>query len=118
MTTSSPSLPFLKDPNLFAWILGGALLILYGPLIVSWYDGWLNKSISLEHEYFSHGVLGLPLALKIVWEQRDRWQSLNDRWHPVGAVLMGFAAKGEKGSNFRYFPYSYSSLQPQQKSPI
>ncbi|MFZ9737205.1 MAG: cyanoexosortase B [Prochlorotrichaceae cyanobacterium] len=91
MTTSSPSLPFLKDPNLFAWILGGALLILYGPLVVHWYDGWLNKSISLEHEYFSHGVLGLPLALKIVWEQRDRWQTLNDRWHPVGAVLMGFA---------------------------
>jgi len=92
MTTSFPSLPFLKDPDRFNWILGAALLILYGPLILHWYDGWLNKSISLEHEYFSHGVLGLPLALKILWEQRDRWRALDDRWHPGGAVLMGFGA--------------------------
>jgi len=93
MTTStSRSLLLLRDPQLFSWLLGAGVLILYGPLVVYWYDGWLNHSISLEHEYFSHGVLGLPLAARIIWEQRDRWQALNDRGHPIGAVLMGFAA--------------------------
>jgi cyanoexosortase B len=91
MTSSSRLLTFVRDPDRFGWILGTAVLILYGPLVVRWYDGWLNHSISLEHEYFSHGVLGLPLAIKTVWDQRDRWQDLNDRWDPVGAVLMGVA---------------------------
>ena len=91
-TTSFRLLPFLRDSDRLTWILGAGLLILYGPLVVYWYDGWLNHTISLEHEYFSHGVLGLPLAAKTVWDQRERWQALNDRWNPLGAVLMGFAA--------------------------
>jgi cyanoexosortase B len=91
-TTSSPLLPFFKDPDRFNWILGTGLLILYGPLLVYWYNGWINHNISLEHEYFSHGVLGLPLAAKTVWDQRQQWQDLNDRWHPAGAALMGLAA--------------------------
>ena len=34
------------------------LLILYGPLLYHWvWDGWVNKSISIQHEYFSHGML-------------------------------------------------------------
>ena len=45
------------------------LAVLYLPLIIHWYDGWLNKTISLEHEYYSHGVIGLPFAAYIVWEK-------------------------------------------------
>ncbi|MEB3356998.1 MAG: cyanoexosortase B [Synechococcales bacterium] len=56
--------------------LWGLLLVLYGPLLLHWYDGWLNKSISLEHEYFSHGVIGLPFAAYLLWQRRDRWPQL------------------------------------------
>jgi len=44
------------------WAIAALLAILYGPLLVHWVDGWLNKSISIQHEYFSHGLLGLPVA--------------------------------------------------------
>ena len=68
------------------------LAVLYVPLILYWYDGWLNKSISLEHEYYSHGVIGLPFAAYIVWEKRHKWQKLPDQFNPFGAVLLGLAA--------------------------
>ncbi|WP_017660724.1 cyanoexosortase B [Baaleninema simplex] len=70
-------------------ILGLLLALMYLPTIAYWYDGWLNKSISLEHEYFSHGIIGLPFAAYIVWTKRDRWQALDDRFNPLGAVLLG-----------------------------
>ncbi|TAE99611.1 MAG: exosortase [Oscillatoriales cyanobacterium] len=38
------------------------LVLLYAPLLVHWYDGWFNKNISIEHEYFSHGIIALMLA--------------------------------------------------------
>jgi len=41
--------------------------VLYGPLLWHWVDGWVSKSISIQHEYFSHGILGIPLAFKLVW---------------------------------------------------
>ncbi|NMG60008.1 cyanoexosortase B [Geitlerinema sp. P-1104] len=68
------------------------LAVLYLPLIIHWYDGWLNKTISLEHEYYSHGVIGLPFAAYIVWEKRHKWQELPDQFNPFGAVLLGLAA--------------------------
>lgn len=64
------------------------LAVLYLPLLVHWYDGWINKTISIEHEYFSHGVIGLPFAAYIVWQQRNQWRRLSDRAHPVGAILL------------------------------
>ncbi|MGB3790028.1 MAG: archaeosortase/exosortase family protein, partial [Phormidesmis sp.] len=45
--------------------------ILYAPLLWHWIDGWLNKSISIQHEYFSHGLLGIPFAGYLVWEARS-----------------------------------------------
>lgn len=50
-------------------------MLLYVPLLGHWVDGWLQKSISLEHEYFSHGLLGLPLAAYIAWEKRPHWMA-------------------------------------------
>ncbi|MBD2105025.1 cyanoexosortase B [Leptolyngbya sp. FACHB-261] len=81
----------------FWGVLCGLLTILYGPLLAHWYDGWLNKSISIEHEYFSHGLIGLPFAAYIVWEQRDHWAALpeNRRFDPAqlfGLGLLGLGA--------------------------
>lgn len=57
--------------------LVGLLTLMYAPLLVHWYDGWLRKSISIEHEYFSHGLIGLPFAAYIAWTHRRRWQRLD-----------------------------------------
>lgn len=80
--------PFLIEQN-YHWILIGILSVLYTPLLFHWYDGWLNKSISLEHEYFSHGLIGLPFAAYICWQdKRKSWQKLPQKTHPLGVVLM------------------------------
>ncbi|GAB4374018.1 MAG: cyanoexosortase B [Elainellaceae cyanobacterium] len=72
--------------------IGGLLLVLYAPLIAHWYEGWLNKSISIEHEYFSHGLIGLPYALYLSWQNRHHWQQLSNsvpfREAIVGLVLL------------------------------
>ncbi|HEY9849122.1 MAG TPA: cyanoexosortase B [Leptolyngbyaceae cyanobacterium] len=67
----------------------GCFFILYAPLLFYWYDGWLNKTIGIEHEYFSHGVIGLPFAAYISWMKRKQWQKLPDSFNPLGAVLLG-----------------------------
>lgn len=82
----------ITNPSYFA---NGAIVaiiaLMYVPLIIYWYNGWINKNIGIEHEYFSHGVIGLPFAAYLVWMKRRDWQQLNDRFHPVGAVLLGLA---------------------------
>lgn len=65
----------------------GLMLLLYAPLLLHWYDGWLNKNISIEHEYFSHGLIGLPFAAYLVWSSRDRWQQEPSAAH-VGGILL------------------------------
>jgi cyanoexosortase B len=76
--------------------LNGALAllmaILYGPLVVHWVDGWVNESISIQHEYFSHGLIGLPFAAYLAWQLRQQWQQLPGRCHPVGIGLVVCAA--------------------------
>ncbi|MGF1492311.1 MAG: cyanoexosortase B [Microcoleaceae cyanobacterium] len=77
------------------YLLNGAILglltLMYAPLIIHWYDGWLNKNISIEHEYFSHGLIGLPFAAYIAWTERHKWGQLLNISHPLGGVLMGLA---------------------------
>jgi len=80
-----PSLLERHWPNL---LILGLLALLYVPLLVHWIDGWANKTISIEHEYFSHGLIGLPFAAYIVWSHRKKWQRLPDCTHPFGAVLL------------------------------
>lgn len=67
------------------------LLLLYGPILVYWVDGWINKSISIQHEYFSHGLIGLPFAAYIIWAQRHQWSRLSDQTHPLGVLLIVLA---------------------------
>lgn len=69
------------------------LLLLYLPLLLHWCDGWLNKSISIEHEYFSHGLIGLPFAAYIAWNQRQRWQALSNRVR-LGEAIAGLGLLG------------------------
>lgn len=90
MQTSLTSANF-RDRNFFTFLILGLLAILYGPVILHWYDGWLNKSISIEHEYFSHGLIGLPYAAWLVWERRKQWQRLPSTSHPLGLSLLVLA---------------------------
>lgn len=76
----------------FTWVVLGLLVLLYGPLLWHWTDGWLRKSISTEHEYFSHGLIGLPFAAYLTWRRRHLWAALPDRSHPLGSVLLGLMA--------------------------
>lgn len=66
--------------------MAGLVALLYGPLLVHWYDGWLNKTISTEHEYYSHGLIGLPFAAFLAWQARPVWQKL-----PPPSGLLGIA---------------------------
>ncbi len=81
----------LIERNLINILILVLLGILYLPLIAHWYDGWLNKSINIEHEYFSHGLIGIPYAIYIVWMQRKKWQKLENKAHPLGAFFLALA---------------------------
>ena len=67
------------------------LVLLYAPLIVHWYDGWFNKNISIEHEYFSHGLIGLPYAGYIASMNRKCWLRLPNSPHLLGTFLLVLA---------------------------
>ncbi len=70
----------------------GLVGVLYVPLLWHWVDGWLNKSISIQHEYFSHGLLGIPFAMYLVWESRSHWETLPDKLHWLAIPLLALAA--------------------------
>lgn len=70
----------------------GILALLYTPVIFQWFHGWLYKSISTEHEYFSHGMIGLPFAAYLIWLNRKKWQRLPDTSHPLGLALLVLGA--------------------------
>ncbi|NEO97492.1 MAG: cyanoexosortase B [Symploca sp. SIO2E9] len=86
---SRSKIPITLEPYLLDYLLVALVVILYGPLLIHWYDGWLNKSISIEHEYFSHGLIGLPFAAYIIWTNRQQWLQLPERIHPLGAAILG-----------------------------
>lgn len=77
-----------NEQHLFSFIIIGLLTLLYAPIIIHWYDGWLNKSISIEHEYFSHGLIGFPFAVYISWLKRKKWERLTEQTHPFGIILL------------------------------
>ena len=81
-------IPIAIDRYLLDGAIIALLVILYAPLLIHWVDGWLHKSISIEHEYFSHGLIGLPFAAYIAWTQRQQWRQLPDTAHPLGAALL------------------------------
>jgi cyanoexosortase B len=81
-------IPIALDRYSLDIAIAALLTILYAPLLIHWYDGWLNKTISIEHEYFSHGLIGLPFAAYLVWAHRQQWRELPDTVHPLGVVLL------------------------------
>ncbi|AFZ27961.1 eight transmembrane protein EpsH, putative exosortase [Cylindrospermum stagnale PCC 7417] len=82
----------VNNTNRLQWLLSlailGVLLLLYAPILLHWFDGWLHKNISTEHEYFSHGIIGLPFATYLGWINRKQWRRLPDMTHPLGAFLL------------------------------
>lgn len=74
------------------WVTLALVALLYAPLLAYWVEGWLDKSISIQHEYFSHGLLGIPFAAYLVWEKRSRWTALPDQTHWLGLGLLAIAA--------------------------
>jgi len=66
----------------------GVLLLLYAPILLHWVDGWLHKNISTEHEYFSHGIIGLPFASYVAWLNRKKWHRLPNKPHLLGGLLL------------------------------
>jgi cyanoexosortase B len=80
----------LLDRYWSEFFLLGLIAVLYVPLLVHWYNGWIKKSISIEHEYFSHGLIGLPFAAYIAWYNRKRWVRLSDEVGSARFVSLGF----------------------------
>ncbi|KYC36130.1 cyanoexosortase B [Scytonema hofmannii PCC 7110] len=81
----------LKNTNASQLVILAILIILvllYAPVLLHWWEGWIKKNISTEHEYFSHGIIGLPFAAYLSWKNRSRWQRLPNVSHPVGALLL------------------------------
>ncbi len=70
----------------YEYLIIALLLLIYTPLLIHWYDGWLNKSISIEHEYFSHGIIGFPFAIYIAWSKRKQWQKLANNSNYWGLI--------------------------------
>ncbi len=64
------------------------LAVLYVPLMLYWIDGWINKSISIDHEYFSYALIGFPYAAIVAWELRHRWFTLPERANFTGLALL------------------------------
>lgn len=79
-----------NTPQWLSLAILGVLLLLYAPILLHWFDGWLHKNISTEHEYFSHGIIGLPFATYLGWMNRKQWRRLPDITHPLGALLLLF----------------------------
>ncbi|MGF1482252.1 MAG: cyanoexosortase B [Cyanophyceae cyanobacterium] len=78
----------LVSQNWLNFLILACLVLLYAPVLVHWYDGWLNKTIGIEHEYFSHGIIGLPFAGYLSWINRKKWRRLPNQAHPFGAGLL------------------------------
>ncbi len=87
MQLNHRSFPNLDQRKLEYFILG-ILAVMYAPVLWQWFDGWLNKSIGIEHEYFSHGLIGIPFAFYLTWQKRQEWQDLPNQSHPLGLALL------------------------------
>ena len=78
----------LIPPKIFNLAILGILVLLYAPVLIYWFDGWINKSISTEHEYFSHAMIGFPFAAYLIWLNRKQWVRLPDKTHFSGGILL------------------------------
>lgn len=80
----------LIEKDLGNVLIIGCLTLMYAPIMIHWIDGWLNKNINIEHEYFSHGLIGLPYATYLVFNQNSKkWETLDNKINPLGGFLLG-----------------------------
>jgi cyanoexosortase B len=82
------------ERNLGNTLIIAFLGILYLPLLIHWIIGWGNKSISIDHEYFSHALIGFPYAAYIIFGMnRQKWQKLANKIDPLGGffIALGLA---------------------------
>ncbi len=86
---SNSRLSSYLDQRKIQYFIIGILLVMYAPVLWQWVDGWLNKSINIEHEYFSHGLIGIPFAFYLTWQKRQDWENLPNKSHPLGLVFLG-----------------------------
>lgn len=80
----------------FPWIpvaIASVFTLMYLPIVISWVHGWLFKSISIEHEYFSHGMIGLPFAGYLAWQMRSKVTAGIASWRDqlIGTVICTIA---------------------------
>lgn len=81
-----------QNPRLFFAIAVGLLLgIIYIPLLWHWGQGWIFKTISLEHEYFSYGFIGFPYAAYAAWQSRKQWNDISDQVGFFGFFFLSLA---------------------------
>jgi|GEM_PF-555070 len=74
MTTATPRLFFpTRRDGLVALLLGGLLLVAFGPTLVEMGRVWLERS-----EY-GHGLLMPPVAAWMIWERRHKLAALRAR---------------------------------------
>ncbi|MGK7930428.1 MAG: cyanoexosortase B [Microcystaceae cyanobacterium] len=110
----SSKLPSWLERNWQIILLGVVIAILYLPMFNYWLDGWLNKTIGTEHEYFSHALIGFPYAAYVVFKNRQQWAKLPDTAHPLGIVLLIVSAifyiTGVPEFAFISFPLLLTSL--------
>jgi cyanoexosortase B len=114
MMQRSSKLPSWLEQHGQMTLLGVIIAILYLPMFNYWLDGWLNKTIGTEHEYFSHALIGFPYAAYVVWQHRRQWAKLPDICHPLGIALLVISAifyiTGVPEFAFLSFPLLLTSL--------
>ncbi|MGK7944979.1 MAG: cyanoexosortase B [Microcystaceae cyanobacterium] len=110
----SSKFPTWIEQNWQMMLLGALITILYLPMFNYWLDGWLNKTIGTEHEYFSHALIGFPYSAYVIWLNRRHWAKLPDTCHPLGLALLTlsviFYLTGVSEFAFLSFPLLLTSL--------
>src|SRR5579859_5875780 len=104
----SPAIPVWRSP----WGLIAAALVVGGLSVWPFWDGlaqmWLWWSNSPEDSY---GILVLPMAAFLIWQQKDRLERMpfTGNWGGVGLILAGGAALvvGQLGTVFTVVQYAY-----------
>ena len=70
-----------------AIVLGGLLVLAFGPILLGMYGSWFD-----EHTYMEHGLLVIPAALYMVWTDRESLQKVQLRPSAWGIGILAAGA--------------------------